>query len=191
MGLKEFLLSLSKKQLVKALLEGAKGLESLAILCGVEIREKAKWQPFWTIEKYDTNGVLYDTLQFEGNLLLNEGITEMLTLIIGGSATAYSNANTYIGVGDSETAVSASQTGLQAASNKLWKAMDDGYPSVSDQTVTFQSTFGSDDANFDWYEITVVNATDDTGENMNRKQQDMGRKAVNTTWVARVAITLS
>ena len=51
-----------------------------------------------------------------GNLLLNEGIGELLDLACGlGTPTAFSNANAYIGVGDSVTAEAATQTDLQAS----------------------------------------------------------------------------
>ena len=60
----------------------------------------------------------------EGNILLSEGIGELWDLVCGlGSPTAFSNANAYIGVGDSTTAESAAHTDLQAASNKTYKAM--------------------------------------------------------------------
>ena len=79
-----------------------------------------------------------------GNLLLNEGIGELLDLACGlGTPTAFSNANAYIGVGDSVTAEAATQTDLQAASNKTYKAMAASYPSRSAQTVTWRAVFGS------------------------------------------------
>lgn len=151
--------------------------------------EHVKWQPKWTIEKYDKDGNLYDVLEIDGNCLLNEGITEMWNLITGKSATAWST-NSYIGVGDSTTAAVATQSGLLGA-NKKYIQVDDTYPVVAGQTVTYEATFGPDDANFDWREITVANGSSDTAKNMNRKVQDMGRKAQGATWVARLQISLS
>lgn len=67
--------------------------------------------------------------EIDGNLLLNEGIQLLLDLLIGAGGTAYNNANSYIGAGDTNTAESAAQTGLQAPTNKLYKAMEATYPS--------------------------------------------------------------
>ena len=156
----------------------------------------------WRIEKYlgdfkeakDIPKELkpYDVVEVEGNVLLNEGINELWTLVAGTGATKFDNANAYMGVGDSATAADATQTGLQAATNKLYKAMDTSYPTYgSSQKATWKSTFGSADANFVWNEITVSNTNADTGKNLNRKVQAMGTKASGSTWVATLEITLT
>ena len=128
----------------------------------------------------------------EGNLLLSEGIGELWDLVCGlGSPTAFSNANAYIGVGDSTTAESAAHTDLQAVSNKTYKAQAATYPQRSGTTVTFQSVFGSSDANYAWQEFTVANASSGTGKNLNRKVSDQGTKASGQTWTVQLQITLS
>jgi hypothetical protein len=129
--------------------------------------------------------------EIEGNLLLNEGIGLLLDLLIGAGGTVYSNANARIGVGDSNTAESAAQTGLQAATNKTYKAMEATYPQRSGQTLTFRSVFASGDANYAWNEFTVVNAATDTGANLNRKVSAQGTKASGQTWTLDVSITIS
>ena len=127
-----------------------------------------------------------------GNLFLNEGIGELLDLACGlGTPTAFSNANAYIGVGDSVTAEAATQTDLQAASNKTYKAMAASYPSRSAQTVTWRAVFGSADANYAWQEFSVANASSGTGKNLNRKVSNQGTKASGQTWTLDLAITLS
>jgi hypothetical protein len=126
------------------------------------------------------------------NLLLNEGINALWTLVCGTGETKFDNTNAYIGVGDSSTAASASQTGLQAASNKSYKAMDATYPTYgSSQKATWRSTFGTSDANFDWNEITVANGNSDSAKNLNRKVQAMGTKTVSVSRVVTLEITLS
>lgn len=159
------------------------------------IMETAKWKPKWKIEQYDTPmdlaaGVPNRVVELPGNLLLNEGITELLTLLIGGAGTAYSNANARIGVGDSSVAAAATQTDLLAATNKLYKGMDGGYPQVTAQKVTFRATFSSTEANYAWNEITVDNGAA-AGKNLNRKVQAMGTKAEPATWVVSLEITIS
>jgi hypothetical protein len=60
--------------------------------------------------------------------------------------------------------------------NKYFKGMDSGYPTYGTaQKATWRSTFGPDEANFAWNEITVVNGPDDTAKNLNRKVQAMGQ----------------
>ena len=150
----------------------------------------------WTIRKYENDQAFaddfpYDVVEFEGNMLLNEGITVALQLIGGIAATAFSNTNAYIGVGDSSTAEAASQTDLQAASNKTYKAMSATYPQVSAQTITFRAVFASADANYAWNEFTVSNASSGTGANLNRKVSAQGTKASGQTWTVDLAITLS
>lgn len=128
----------------------------------------------------------------EGNLLLSEGIGELWDLVCGlGSPTAFDNTNAYIGVGDSTTAESAAHTDLQAASNKTYKAQAATYPQRSGTTVTFQSVFGSSDANYAWQEFTVANASSGTGKNLNRKVSNQGTKASGQTWTVQLQITLS
>jgi len=172
------------------------------------MKEKAHYKTHWIIRRYandedfrvdrpsqvqdaETGEWLPGVSHIEGNLLLNEGITALLNLLTGAAETAFNNANTYIGVGDSNTAENATQTGLQAASNKLWKAMETSYPSITSQTVTFRSVYGSTDANWAWNEFTVTTSNDDSGDNLNRKVSAQGTKASGQTWTVDVAITFS
>ncbi len=48
------------------------------------------------------------------NTVLDEGMDGILTLMCGGSGTAFNNANARIGMGDSTVAADRTQTGLQA-----------------------------------------------------------------------------
>lgn len=160
------------------------------------MKDFIKYRTEWVIRKYKDDQDYqannpYEVTRIDGNLLLNEGITALLTLLIGGGGTAFSNANAYLGVGDSDTAASASQTGLQASTNKLYAAMSSTYPQVSNQTVTFRSAFGSSDANFAWKEFTAANGNSDSATNLNRKVSDQGTKASGQTWTLDLAITLS
>ena len=195
------------KQFIQSLMQAAKkgsgsfvgdrglGIESIGVGAAVAVRDRIKWQPKWKIEKYHGEAKpenLYAVEEFAGNLLLNEGITELLNLLIGdGAATAFSNANAYIGVGDDDTAAAAAQTGLQAAVNKLYKAMDATYPQVVDQTVTFRSTYGNGEAAFAWKSFTVANGNSDAAVNLNRLVEDHGVKASADTWVLSCQITIS
>ena len=128
----------------------------------------------------------------EANLALNEGLGELIDLICGlGSPTKWDNANARLGVGDSNTAADATQTGLQAATNKTFKAMDESWPQRTNQTVEWRATFGSSEANFNWQEYTIVNASTDAGKNLNRKVADKGTKVSGETWTLSLQITFS
>ena len=162
-----------------------------------ETTDSKSWDVLATVEKWhkaaDREAGLPpdEVVEQEDNLLLNEGITVLLNLLCGISATAFSNGNAYIGVGDSTTAAAASQTALQASSNKDYQGMESSYPQVSGQTVTFRSIWGSSEGNFAWNEWTVANGSSDSATNLNRKVADLGTKAGGSEWTLTVAITVS
>lgn len=110
--------------------------------------------------------------------------------IIGESITEFNNANAYIGVGDSSTAFAAAQTDLQAASNKVRKAMDATYPTRATNVLTFRSTFTTTDANFAWAEWAVFNASS-SGTMLNRKVEALGTKTSAQTWQITVTLTVN
>jgi len=170
--------------------------------------DKLKAKTEWTIYKFkDPDGKIYRLLRagadpnelkpyatekFEGNVLLNEGIQLLIEIITGIDTTSnkWDSSNAHIGVGDSNASEDASQTGLQG-SNKAFKGMDSGYPTRSGNTAIWRATFGGDEANFHWYEFTVVNGTDDSATNLNRKVVDKGTKASGETWTVQLEITFS
>lgn len=100
----------------------------------------------------------FDIQEFK-NAYVNAGGALFLDLLMGAGGTAYNNANSYIGVGDSSTATTSGMTDLQAATNKLRKAMDATFPSRSGQVSTWKSTFGTSDANWQWNEVALFNAS--------------------------------
>lgn len=161
-----------------------------------DIHEQAKWRPHWTVTKYADdkaykNGESYEVKEIDGNLLLNGGINLLMTLLAGGAGTGFSNANTYLGVGDSTTAAAASQTGLQAATNKTYVAMDASFPTYgTNQQIVFQSTFGSADANYAWNEFVAINGNG-TGTALNRLVSSQGTKTAGQTWTLKLTITIS
>ncbi len=157
----------------------------------VALASEIKWNAHWKIERYDEQGNLFNTSTFEKNGLANAGINELLTLACGTGATKFDNTNAYIGVGDDATAFAAAQTDLQAATNKLRKAMEATYPTYgSSQKVTFKSSFGGTEANWHWQEFAVFNAAT-AGVMLNRKVSDQGTKTAGQTWVVTLEISLS
>lgn len=136
-------------------------------------------------------GIAPSEIRVSRNLLVNTGLTDIGSgLTTAGLATPYTNANANIGVGDSVTAAAVGQTDLQAASNKLRKAMDVTYPTVANGVYTFRSTFATTDANFAWQEWAVFNASS-TGRMLNRAVSSLGTKTSAQSWQLTVTITIS
>jgi hypothetical protein len=168
----------------------------------MEKNESARWQCRYRLSKYrqdigpyqgresEFHGRCepYEVREGEGNTLLNAGIDEMWDLIAGDSANHFNNAAAQIGVGDSSTAASPSQTDLQAATNKTYKAMESGFPTSTTQKATFKSSFGAGDANYAWNEWVVKQST--SSKCLNRKVESLGTKS-GGTWTLEVSITLS
>lgn len=197
--------------------------EQAAISALLGQHDAVRWRAHWTIDKFDDpTGAIGQALEAgadldafadqliehvtrDGNLLMYGGASCLWQCLLGNGTgtggqalTFFNNGNAAIGVGDSTTAAAATQTDLQAATNKLRKAMDATYPSHTDgtgsgaATVTFRATFGSSDANFAWQEWIVANSpTAGTGRALNRKVESLGTKASGTTWVFTVTLTLA
>ena len=143
--------------------------------------------------------------EIKGNLLLNEGIQRMQDMTMIATVVSnqvagnpWSNTNAYTGVGDSNTAEAATQTELQAATNRFYKAMNATYPSRSNQTVSFQSDFATGEANYSWAEWSIAaGATTPSGAgftqgttNLQRKVAALGTKA-SGTWTLTAQVTFS
>lgn len=111
-------------------------------------------------------------------------------IINNGSPTFFTNANAHIGVGDSTTAFSAAHTDLQAATNKLRKAMDSTYPTIATNVLTFRSTFATGDANWAWEEWGVFNASS-SGTMLSRKVEALGTKTSAQSWQMTVDLTIT
>lgn len=160
------------------------------------IADMSKARTRWNVRRYENEdsfrrGEFYKESVIDGNILLNEGITALQNLLIGAAETTFANANAYIGVGDSNTAEGATQTGLQAATNKLYKGMESGYPQISGQVTTWRAVFAAGDGNFAWNEFSVANGNSDTAKNLNRKVSAQGTKTSGQVWTVDVQITWS
>lgn len=138
------------------------------------------------------------------NLLLNNGITRLIDLVIGtGSIQAYSNGVARIGVGTATAVEAASQTDLQAATGTANRYfMRTSSATTSSQTMVDVSTFGTGVGNFVWAEwgIDAKTGLDDAvvGTNsstsaalLNRKVAALGTKASGSSWTITTNITIS
>jgi hypothetical protein len=195
---------------------------------GAEIaqHDAIKWRAQWTLQKFHAEEIAeaglnpataqereilaagvspYEIIEREGNLLMYGGASCLWECLIGnGTSTAgqsltyFSNARAAIGSGDSNTAAAATQTDLQAASNKVRIAMDATYPTHTDgvivgaASIVFKSTFTTSDANWAWAEWGVFNsATAATGRMLNRKVESLGTKTSAASWAFTVTLSLA
>lgn len=166
------------------------------------VRDGRVWRPLAEVVTSDAFAKLGMKPEVElavpGNLLVNEGIQRLLDLLIAAGGTAYNNANAYLGVGDSSAAEAATQTELQAATNRFYKAMVASYPQRTAQTVDWRSDFTTSEANYAWNEWScAAGATTASGSgfttgttNLNRKVQSLGTKA-SGTWTLTGSVTIS
>jgi hypothetical protein len=143
------------------------------------VRENVLWRCHTRLEKFAGNDLTrppLDVEEIEGNLLVAGGANALFHRLIGGTdVAAFSQANAYLGVGDSTTAAAAAQTDLQASSNKSRMPMEDGYPTHTDGTSTaspliFRAVWADADATFVWNEWAIFNAGSG-GRMLNRKVQ--------------------
>ena len=114
----------------------------------------------------------------------------LATTTIGAAVTAFDNANAKIGAGDSATAFAATQTDLQAATNKFRKGMEATYPQRAGNVLTFRALFATGEANFAWNEWGIFNAAS-AGTMMSRKVESLGTKTSAQSWQMTATITLN
>jgi len=115
--------------------------------------------------------------------LTNSGRDYLAAAIMAdGAPTPFDNTNAHIGAGDSNTAFDASQTDLQASSNKLRKGMEATYPQRSSNTLTFRALFGTGEANYQWREWGIFNHAT-AGTMLTRDVDDVGTKTSFQSWL--------
>ncbi len=164
-------------------------------------KEAVFYTPLWTIWRHKNNDdfvwarslgnldfLCLDKSEFPGNLLLNEGAEQIWTALFAGGITLFDNTNSRVQVGDSSAAEADTQTGLQGSTSS--KGMDATYPLLSgtgNDTIEFQSVFGSAEGNQAWNEFSVDNGAVAL-KNLNRKVSAQGTKASGQTWTIKISI---
>lgn len=150
-------------------------------------------------------GVEPDDTEISGNLLMYGGASAQWQTLIGNGTTTAGQALTYfnntqaaVGVGDSSTAEAATQTDLQATTNKIRVAMDSTYPQHTDgvvvgsASIAFRATFGTAVANWAWAEWGIFNsASAGTGRMLNRKVASLGTKTSSSSWQLTLTLSLA
>lgn len=124
--------------------------------------------------------------------LTDVGRDHFATDLIGLSIVEFDNANAALGVGDSNAAFAKAQTDLQAASNKLRKGMEAGFPDVPSaaNALRYRALFGTGEANFDWQEWGLFNALAG-GTMLSRKVESLGIKTSAQSFQLTATITVN
>lgn len=142
-----------------------------------------------------------EIVEGDGNLLMYGGASCFFQTLIGNGTgtsgqtlTYFNNGNAYLGVGDSSSAVAATQTDLQAATNKTRVAMDATYPQHSDGTtsgaasIVYRSSFTA--ANYQWNELALFNGSSG-GRMLARKLFSSPQTKASGTWVLTYTASLA
>lgn len=196
--------------------------------------ESVKWTPVARIDKYSPevvdeltrilgyeptasdfqrfNADPYAVTEVEGNQLVAGGLAMITSALTNGSfdpLTPTASGRAFVGVGDSSTLATNSQSDLQASTNKYYNTFDTSgitrvTTNVTNDSIQGVSTFGSSVANFAWNEwawftTTTGTITPGTGINVssgtetmwNRKVASMGTKASGASWVFTTKVTFS
>ena len=143
-----------------------------------------------------------DVSEFDGNLITNAGWTRLMNLLTAQGATqALTSTAVRIGVGNSNTAETYTDTDLGAAAGSAnrWFQPVSGSGSLGTRTLAFAATFGTADGNFAWNETgldvgtpTVTAANTVNALLFNHKAGiAQGTKASGQTWTATATLTFT
>lgn len=122
-------------------------------------------------------------------LLTNSGKDFLVKALKGDSLTFFNNSNTYLGIGDDNTAANVSQTDLIASINKYRKNVDPTYPKIFGDSggpsnygeILYIFTFLASEANFSWQEFGLFNDSS-SGIMFDRFIYDAGIKNNEQIW---------
>lgn len=129
--------------------------------------------------KVDTDGTWYRVTAIASN-------TSLTIAVVYAGTTASGQAGT-------REALAASQTDLQASTNKFKKAMDATFPSRASQTISWRTTYATTEANFAINEIGTFNGGPAfaTGTMLNRVIAYLGTKSALVTLQLTMQVTVS
>lgn len=166
------------------------------------------WKCRTVLEKWDTDEDFaaglppVEVIEDEGNALMVGGASFLWQCAMGnggaGTLLYLNTTNAAIGVGDSTTAATRTQTDLSAATNKLRKTATavthtDAVPGVAgtNDLITVVTSFGSSEANWVWNEWALFNSPT-AGRMINRRVPgtNLGTKS-GGTWQLTITVQLT
>lgn len=130
--------------------------------------------------------------------LVNDGRNFIAAILIANPTNLFDVTKATIGVGNSATVYSATQSNLVAVgtANTEYNVVDIA-PTVATNVLTFVATFGTAEANFAWQEWGVFNTTGSPTTNgttlimLNRKAESLGTKTTAQSWEITATLTVN
>lgn len=121
----------------------------------------------------------------------DKGAIAAASLFCGdGAISPFNLANARIGVGDSSASFSVSQTDLQAATNKLRKALDSA-PVRSNNSIDYTASFGLSEGNYAWNEIGLFNSASGDYMATRRTLSGFGTKTSSEQWTVTITVVFT
>jgi hypothetical protein len=150
----------------------------------------------YSVHKYEGSVApenLVEIVECPPNLFLTVGVTRLWDLVAGVSAAHLTSGATWLAVGDSDTAPTATDANL-LGTNKFRKPVD-GAPVISGKQITYSATFGTADANFAWLEVGVAWVGTDTADTLVSRaavtSPGLGTKVNTAIWVLNWTLTIN
>lgn len=157
------------------------------------------------VEKYNGPNADLDALNPEvvpdeivetlGNLIVNNGVTRLLSLLTGAGGQAITSTSARVGVGDSATAETNADADLGAAAGGTHRQFETATVSTATRTLTLVAVFTTGEANFAWAEWGIdigaptVAAGTTVNTLFNHKVVGLGTKTSASAWTFTVTVT--
>lgn len=137
---------------------------------------------------------LYEVVETPPNLFLTAGVTRLWQLVTGVSSAHLDAAASWLAVGDSQTAPTATDANL-LGTNRFRKLVSTA-PVISGRQITFSSQFETGEANFAWLEVGVawsatVTAADTLVSRAAITSPGLGTKVNTAVWVLNWTLTIN
>lgn len=151
----------------------------------------------YSVHKYDREVApenLYEVIECAPNLFLTAGVTRLWELVAGDSTAHLDETATWLAVGDSDTAPTATDANL-LGTNRFRKLVT-GSPVISGKQITFSSQFETGEANFAWLEVGVAWSATVAADNtlVSRSavtSPGLGTKVNTAVWVLNWTLTIN
>lgn len=150
----------------------------------------------YSVHKYDGSVApenLREIVECPPNLFLTAGVTRLWDLVAGVSAAHLDGAGTWLAVGDSDVAATATDANL-LGTNRFRKLVT-GAPVISGRQITYSAEFTTGEANFAWLEVGVAWVSTDTADTLISRSAitspGLGTKVNTAVWVLNWTLSIA
>jgi hypothetical protein len=188
-----------------AIRETGQGRDRVQVAGSAMVQDQGKAKTTWRIRRWASEEdrrvcrtyteeealALFGAAQFTeipGNLVLDEGMNQLWTILCSAGGTKYDNTNAQLGTGTSATGENYADSSLTAG---VWKGMMVSFPTFgTSRKATWKSEFLSAEANQAWNEFSVRNGAG-ADIMLNRKVSAQGTKTAGQVWELTLEITFN